>query len=160
MDEEQPEDIEVDFYVMGQYKGKRRVGKNSVAGLAATGNLVGAMRKVAEMQEEVKRIAGMDESRLAEIEARVNEATPGPWMRGLGNECREVTVRLGPKIAEVYGPRDGMFIAHARTDVPDLIAEVRRYRAEIERVATFLAVHHFPGYEMGDVVYNDEPKEK
>jgi hypothetical protein len=54
----------------------------------------------------------MTEDELKAIEKRVNAATPGPWTTGAG------------KI------QDRTFIAAARTDVPTLVAEVRRMRKE------------------------------
>jgi hypothetical protein len=78
---------------------------------------------------------------LDAIEARANAATPGPW---------EASRQIGKKghcyVAQVFGPdalgglslaqmdvlpnatADAAFIAHARSDVPALVAEVRRLR--------------------------------
>lgn len=83
----------------------------------------------------------MTEDELKAIEARAEAATPGPWETGeevsypgrcagiwpQGDTWNIVTTDCG-----VYGPElvDAVFIAHARTDVPALIAEVRRLRAE------------------------------
>lgn len=81
----------------------------------------------------------MDDKRLQEIKARAEAATPGPW------ECR---INVGSRFyvnAPSYGVRDfcclsGGFerredaelTAHARTDIPDLIAEVERLREKNE----------------------------
>lgn len=73
---------------------------------------------------------------LDAIEARASAASPGPWQRGnrIGGPATELDD------AQVYGPEmtiydegghgweDAEFIAHARTDVPALVAEVRRLR--------------------------------
>lgn len=88
----------------------------------------------------------MDSQRLAEIEARCEAATEGPWevawktdfiwqLDGDGD-------RFGP-IAEAHyaeGNHDNnaAFIAHARDDVPDLLAEVRRLTAENEAMRDIL----------------------
>jgi hypothetical protein len=100
----------------------------------------------------------MDDKQLSEIEARANAATPGPWgagddtFIGLGIEndgaggfaydviLAEITpdrerqddpntgrVKLGTVKA------DGAFIAHAREDVPALLAEVRRLRTKLDQ---------------------------
>ena len=66
-------------------------------------------------------------SRLNEIEARANAATEGPWEWDpqdgwLGTED-EVTV--GWKWGTLTQEGDGQFIAHARTDVPALVAALR-----------------------------------
>ena len=66
--------------------------------------------------------------RLNEIEARANAATEGPWFvsddavwvdRGEGN-ADGIT---GPLAPWCFGEAD--FIAHARTDVPALVAALR-----------------------------------
>lgn len=77
-------------------------------------------------------------SRLEQIEARANAATPGPW------ECMGETVfgtysyirkcKSHWPITETARNKDheknGMFIANAREDIPWLISEVRRLHAE------------------------------
>ena len=85
-------------------------------------------------------------NRLNEIEARANAATEGPWapwkdqdgakhMQGLlmvGNadavipegEMWVEDVDINP-VAHTYTPWDREFIAHARTDVPDMAAALR-----------------------------------
>ena len=76
----------------------------------------------------------MDEKRLAEIEARANAATPGPWEpehRGVvGNDVFivEDCVTAG---WDAYRANQA-FIATARTDVPDLAAQVRRLTAALD----------------------------
>ena len=95
---------------------------------------------------------------LDAIEARANAATPGPW--GVGNGTHivrglEVTGRGSytciqsvaevadeddredwghDDFVEVDPEDDAAFIAAARTDVPALVAEVRRLRAELAEV--------------------------
>lgn len=81
---------------------------------------------------------------LAAIKARAEGATHGPWIlapvlcgpNGQGVYCPD----LG-KVAEVgdpyprqcNNPQESMeFIAHARTDVPALVAEVERLRGQVE----------------------------
>jgi len=77
----------------------------------------------------------IDEKRLAEIETRAQEATPGPW------RCEEdnfnfVTTNSGRYTIATPGTfcplRTMHFIAAARTDVPDLIADLRLERSRIE----------------------------
>ena len=88
----------------------------------------------------------MTQLELAEIEARANAATPGPWEVGvLRRECDHPTTNQFTEERSVFPPlgesgpvalaaegehENGAFIAHARTDVPALIAEVKRLRAE------------------------------
>ena len=88
----------------------------------------------------------IDENRLAEIEARVNAATPGPWrhapslehpglVRG-GLDGGISTLRLD--VWTWHGGKqtdsDAALIAESRTDIPDLIADLRAAREEIERL--------------------------
>ncbi len=79
----------------------------------------------------------MTEEELTAIEGRANAATLGPWAthdqgrydysicRDHGDStCQPLFERIGP----VDNCIDGVFIAAARTDVPALVAEVRRLR--------------------------------
>lgn len=67
---------------------------------------------------------------LDAIAARADTATPGPWT-WLEGEIRGGydTGIQRPWVADSDDDSDGEFIAHARTDVPALLAEVRRLRA-------------------------------
>jgi hypothetical protein len=96
---------------------------------------------------------------LDEIQARANAATPGPWTYDEGCGYVEVppcgTIEFKPGwersvhfLARVHNNHvegedglgfDGAFIAHARTDVPALIARVRELEAECERQSTLAA---------------------
>ena len=81
-----------------------------------------------------------DEKRLEEIEGREKEARPGPWY----NDKGKIRTPGGPIVANVgpvswqglkgYQPEIVMntsdFIAHAREDVPWLIAKVRELEKE------------------------------
>ena len=92
----------------------------------------------------------MTEWELAEIEARAQAATVGPWetkRAAIGTDVGIVAAIHGSRhvLAEVWSQVDALppdeqrafsdarFIAHARADVPKLVAEVRRLRAELER---------------------------
>lgn len=75
-------------------------------------------------------------NRLNEIEARANAATEGPWEWDpqdgwLGTED-EVTV--GWKWGTLTQEGDGQFIAHARTDVPWLLEQVKLRDKALEAV--------------------------
>jgi hypothetical protein len=114
----------------------------------------------------------VDEKRLAKIEARASAATPGPWTRWIGNtsvhagkvsENRPGTIRhRGPQVCEVDDMNltaeedgeqadtsypldpvaDAEFIAHARTDVPDLVAALRDARAQLAAMQQHDAAPH------------------
>jgi hypothetical protein len=75
----------------------------------------------------------LSEQELAEIEALAAGALPGPW-RSDPLTGTMVVDTLGREIVSCLAyPADALptveFIAHCRTDVPRLIAEVRRLRA-------------------------------
>ena len=87
---------------------------------------------------------------LDEIERRANAATPGrEWERRIEEsscgECGEYSEYVqyfcaGPYCeTEDAARKDAAFIAHARTDVPALVARVRELEAECERMKTFAA---------------------
>ena len=70
------------------------------------------------------------------IEARANAATPGPWSEAWEGEIHahpglgwEMVLRV-PEADD--RPADCAFVAHAREDIPALIAEVRRMRAVVD----------------------------
>lgn len=73
----------------------------------------------------------MTEQELKEIEARASAATPGPWVHDTVQSESAVICGHAPGVvcewrkgAAAFDDCD--FIAHAREDVPALIAEVRR----------------------------------
>jgi len=75
---------------------------------------------------------------LSEMELRCGAATPGPWDSYVvgrdieaGSDC---IATADGRFLEVIGgtPADQDFIARAREDVPKLVAEIQRLRAEIE----------------------------
>lgn len=72
--------------------------------------------------------------RLAEIKARCEAATRAPWdVVEIHPKHYHVSAALDePPVAEVeYIIQDAEFVAHARQDVPDLVAEVERLRGLI-----------------------------
>lgn len=101
----------------------------------------------------------MTEQRLAEIEARTDAATPGPWewRAGWKDEPVDYETFESPgyyENPELHGPgqdehilscgeydivsgekpkqiANSRFIANAREDVPALLAEVKRLRAKL-----------------------------
>jgi len=73
---------------------------------------------------------------LGEIEARVGAATAGHWYaETMGKHRADVlaTHEDGAIVICEHAGEDADFIAHARTDVPTLLAMVREQRAVIER---------------------------
>lgn len=76
-------------------------------------------------------------SRLDEIQARLADATPGPWVPGY-DAGWTVEVPEGAEIAAMtdqeagQGRADADFIAHAREDMPALIEFARRVEAVLD----------------------------
>lgn len=93
---------------------------------------------------------------LAEIEARANKATPGPWRvkrpascvdgdpgdRGIASDaglllaeawelCQDPAVRERAVGLNLPSDDNAAFIAHARTDIPALLAHVRALEAPV-----------------------------
>jgi hypothetical protein len=99
--------------------------------------------------------------RLAEAKARCDAATPGPWgwTPGSGDaedadECAcvqstdgSMEIEAGDKEPSFSGDADAAFIAYARTDLPDALAEIERGWAEIERLRAELAARPAPAAE-------------
>ena len=78
----------------------------------------------------------LTESYLREVELRAGAATPGPWtsmIEGRDHTSGSSFIRTSSEDIELDGATvaDQDFIAHARQDVPMLVAEIRRLRAEV-----------------------------
>ena len=86
---------------------------------------------------------------LEAIKARAEAATKGPWgarelpqmVRGANATLHSAhgtgevwSVEFSPEIGSTVSISDAEFIAHARTDIPALIAEVERLRGIVDRV--------------------------
>lgn len=75
----------------------------------------------------------MTDEELNAIEARANAATVGPW-RGAKDEGVEADATAvfetgcGCCTEKFLSEPDALFIANARTDVPALVAEIRRIK--------------------------------
>lgn len=67
---------------------------------------------------------------LAEIRKRCDAATPGPW----GSPMNLCWTMINSKLEDVP-EGDEKFIAHARTDVPKLLAEIDQLRQAIQLMA-------------------------
>jgi hypothetical protein len=87
----------------------------------------------------------MDEKTLQAIEERAN-ASRGPWKVKPSDSPESTNIRplfkvVGSGSDHAYTVADGMlrdnaiFIAHARSDIPALVEEVRRLRDDGERLA-------------------------
>lgn len=100
-----------------------------------------------------EKAEAMTAERIAEIKAREGKATPGPWVDKLHvaqtadglefGRSYSVIAKDGGVCMLYKGDRyngyynqdaDAAFIASARQDIPDLLAEVERLRAENKRL--------------------------
>lgn len=90
---------------------------------------------------------GLSDEALAAIRKRVEAAILGPWSvpgfdqaEPARHRILRLTLELTPKLAVQVTPftngdvPTAAFVAHARTDIPALLAEVTRLRAGAERV--------------------------
>lgn len=79
----------------------------------------------------------MADNRLNEIDELLAKTTPGPWpgdyvysaVRHIARNCDHIESKTDPDFAW-HRYDDAEFIAASRTLVPELLAEVRRLRAE------------------------------
>lgn len=83
----------------------------------------------------MKKHEPLTEEQLAAIKARAEAATPGAW----GIEHVERRIWAGnERVCFLFGQdrrqneNNGVFIAHAREDVPALLAEVERLRKQLD----------------------------
>ncbi|MCB9528623.1 MAG: hypothetical protein R3F65_16145 [bacterium] len=81
----------------------------------------------------------MTSAALDAIERRCEAATAGPWVawvEGRDHTSGSDFVQTAEQDIEMIGatPADHDFIAHAREDVPRLVAEVRRLRALLDGI--------------------------
>ena len=81
----------------------------------------------------------MTPERLDAIRERVGSATEGPWSHWSGWDQWDYSIMSCgaddvPTVASVIPELDdSIFIAHAREDVPALLAEVERLRAALDQ---------------------------
>lgn len=87
----------------------------------------------------------MTDEQLKEIRKRCEAATPGPWQcfeyNGLmlaGNE--ELLSGCGGCDVSMINYEDGKFTAHARTDIPALLAHIEHQRRAMRLIAATCAV--------------------
>jgi len=89
---------------------------------------------------------------LAEREAirqRADKATKGPWDQGNAPDLKHAVFNISVVdgladrvIAQGCSDVDGDFIAHVRSDVPALLAEVERLTTAIEDALTYHQTTH------------------
>lgn len=82
----------------------------------------------------------VSQEEIGEIKTRCEQATAGPWrsyVEGIEHMSGSDFIMTGGKDIYLTGATtaDQDFIAHARQDIPKLVTEIERLRAEIERIA-------------------------
>ena len=84
----------------------------------------------------------MTQNQIDEIKARAEATPPGPWivLMDYGVYLYVRAVEVGGIVAKTIAPPNAEFIAHAREDIPALLAEVERLRAKLERVPQWVPV--------------------
>jgi hypothetical protein len=103
----------------------------------------------------IRRVLAMTDDELKAIEARANAATPGPWHLAItgDDDPDRANIEAGAiDVCDNPTNDDATFIAHARTDVPALVAEVRRLRRHSEALYELLSLRdvHIEPKNKGD----------
>jgi hypothetical protein len=114
--------------------------------------------------------------RLEEIKGFAAAATPGPWTVGRDEREDAATLRAQPRFANGCNPdvagkpfgdpidvivpfgraySDARFIARAREDVPDLVAEIERVRRLAESIVACAESARHVFDELGDAGLRD-----
>ena len=77
----------------------------------------------------------LTDEQLAAIRARAEAATPGPWHVPGGDDggADWVDKANGDMVCQCTSYRNAPFIAHAREDIPALLAHIDGLQAEIDR---------------------------
>lgn len=94
---------------------------------------------------------------IAAIRARLEAATPGPWAQPIDEEPRAIVAAKRPMFSLLALDRDGMaivdkkadadLIAHAPTDLRDLLSYVERLEAVAEAAKRFFFATPPVGYK-------------
>ena len=79
----------------------------------------------------------MTEEQLQAIKERAEKATDGPWKVGKAspNGAQNIGTVYGLLTAQTTREENAEFIANARQDIPQLVAEVERLREGLETIA-------------------------
>ena len=75
----------------------------------------------------------LTDAELDAIEQRAHAATEGPWEASAHRTGHYLVICPDCGVRGGYERADAEFIAHARSDVPALLAEVRRLRSIVTR---------------------------
>ena len=76
---------------------------------------------------------GWSKDRIALVKVRIGKASPGPWRHG--RAVGRTLYNGGDFLIGLLDLNDDAnFIAHARTDLPEAIAEIERLQALLKRM--------------------------
>lgn len=93
---------------------------------------------------------------VAEVEALVNDATPGPWTDDNGDIIAP-DGRSRRRIATTWEDLNSHFITHARSDVPTLVAIVREQAERIAALESPDGENRYDGCLCGGISPEDKP---
>lgn len=82
----------------------------------------------------------MTNEELQQIRERAEKATAGPWEYDGSDIMAPPFLDI---VDHVYETADADFIAHAREDIPALMAEVERLRTIIDETQEYIVLHAF-----------------
>ena len=96
-----------------------------------------------EARAEAERLARrpITAERLAEIAARDAAAQAAPWNIYECRDCREIHLDGEACFGRTLGVAEESFVNHARADVPDLVAHVRRLEVALRGPSAATEVH-------------------
>ena len=103
---------------------------------------------------------------LTQIKERAEKASKGPWDVDVpvdyctncknGYEIVQSELFLAPIVAELRIREDAEFIAHAREDVPKLVAEIEALRMENQRYRKALEeIRNYGTFELNNALKTD-----
>lgn len=91
------------------------------------------------------------------IRKRCDAATPGPWVVATNGPRDVVITQPIHEMFRVAFREDAEFIAHARTDIPALLARVRELEAAMQRVRNAVAGDPTSVARAGAVMHGPHP---
>ena len=85
---------------------------------------------------------------IEEIKSRLEKASPGPWRVASTTDGEYILDCDEFVVAAIFERKeDAYFVAHAREDIPRLVAEVERLQAALEELAEFYGWGEYGGQD-------------
>ena len=90
----------------------------------------------------------LTQAELNEIKERAEKATSGPWQVASTTDGEYILDCDEWVVAATFERReDAYFVAHAREDIPRLVAEIERLQAALEELAEFYGWGEYGGQD-------------